>query len=47
MDGTIFAVGLFVFLLLAGGLILTVVEFKRLERASVRQGDPRAPVASK
>ena len=29
MDGTIFAVGLFVFLLLIGGLIFTVVEFRR------------------
>lgn len=47
MDGTIFAVGLFVFLLLVGGLIFTVVEVRRLERASVNQGDTRAPVASK
>ncbi len=29
MDGTIFAVGLFVFLLLSGGVIFTVLEFRR------------------
>ena len=32
MAGTIFAVGLFVFLLVAAGLILTVVEVRRIER---------------
>ena len=34
MDATIFAVGLFVFLLVAAGLIFTVVEFKRAEANS-------------
>ena len=36
MNTTIFAVGLFVFSLLAAGLILSVLEVKRLERRGPR-----------
>jgi hypothetical protein len=32
MDWWIFAVGLFTFALLVGGVIFTVMEFRRLER---------------
>ena len=33
MDTTIFALGAFVFLMVAAGLTFTVVEFKRLEKS--------------
>lgn len=43
MDRLIFAVGLFVSLLAVGGLIFTVVEFRRLEQRP-RTCDDRFPL---
>ena len=39
MDNTVFVFGVFVSLLLLGGLILTVSEFKRLDKI----GPPKNP----
>lgn len=41
MNATIFAVGMFVFLLVVAGLTLTVVEVKRIERNLRQNGTGR------
>ena len=45
-DTLIFMVGLFVFLLLAGGLTFTVLEVRRIERAAEEKLQANKPGAT-